>query len=223
MSNATVTATESVVTTKGDAPVIPAELAEQAKAWAKAYGDIQRTTGLIEKHSTAREMHRAMGARAIAVIMTHSSFLKGTGNLNKARLATALGLSASEMGRFTKGIELYQNAIASGAIESDSIDDEVHYINAPWTMNAKKMKDLREDNSEFNAKVESASSQGEQSDSAKVPSAPAKDVALSADDLFAKIQELANTVKLLKSANVELSADDIDKAQSALAEISMGL
>lgn len=200
--------------------------------WTKVHSGMNRATNAILKQVDILETTRTMGARIIAELQHRPEFKMSTGRLNKSALANELGLSRTELGRFLKGIEMWEAALKSGMVKVSDTDEvspeEVAHINTPWKLSAAAIRQARAQDSEDRTPGEKSDKSGEvttkeapkpgEADTGEVAS-----VALSADDLFVKIQELANTVKMLATAGIELSDADKERAQTALAELSASI
>lgn len=221
----TATATAAAAT-KAKATIEDAKL---AKAWADISHKMTRTSGLIAKHTDALKIQRVYAGRIVREVMGLDSFRNKQGNIVKARVAEALGLSTTEGKRFIASVELVDHIMAThGTVSLDGEDvplelgtgeptrAEIEAYNAPWTGNAKKMRDVRAD--------KSAKSADKSSDVDTAESAPVADsVALSFNDLVVKMKELENTINALKLAGVELSDSERELANNILADISAAL
>src|SRR5690606_9195794 len=98
--------------------------------------------------------------RIVRDVMGLESFHNKQGNLVKAKVAEALGLSTTEGKRFIASVELVDHIMATHATVSIDGEDvalelgtgeptraEIEAYNAPWTGNAKKMRDVRAEKS----------------------------------------------------------------------------
>lgn len=222
----TTTTTTKATTTKAKATIEDTKL---AKAWADISHKMSRTSGLIAKHTDALKIQRVYAGRIVRDVMGLESFHNKQGNLVKAKVAEALGLSTTEGKRFIASVELVDHIMAThGTVSIDGEDvalelgtgeptrAEVEAYNAPWTGNAKKMRDVR---AEKSAKVADKSDDVE-----AVESAPSADNdALSFNDLVIKLKELENTINALKMAGIELTDSEREIASNLIADMSASL
>lgn len=208
-----------------------------AKRWQEISRKMAGTSRLVAKHTEALKIQRVYAGRIVREIMALDAFKNKQGNLVKAKVATALGLSTTEGKRFISAVELVDEIVATGGTVSwttgedqDKIEHcevlvltdgepttaEVEAYNAPWSGNAKKMRKNR-------AEKSAEKSVEKSDDSASEESASADSDALSFNDLVIKLKELENTINALKLAGVELTDSEREIAGNILAEVSASL
>ncbi|HCM93182.1 MAG TPA: hypothetical protein DIT09_00795 [Glutamicibacter sp.] len=92
---------------------------------------------------------------------------------------------------------------------------EIEAYSAPWSGNAKKMREIR---------AEKSAKSADSGETEAVESAPVDDsVALSFNDLVVKLKEVENTINALKMAGVELTDSEREIASNIIADMSASL
>lgn len=212
-------------TTAATGATLPNELTTALADWKKAMSAVTRSESAFLKAHDALRLSRVHAARALAPFLAHDAFKTGTGRVNKARIADALGANRIFIGRLIAGIELFNVELSNGAVREDTPTDlEVESINHKWEKNAKNVRESVSRNMMGDKSERTESGKGKAQPKAAEPakgSEPmeAESVALSGMDLLVKLKELDNTVEALRAAKVELSDDEREAALNALAQI----